>query len=160
MWLLSALVLKICPRLHRRVCNEFGVDREDSRRASIDYVMWLLVITLMQICNGKKQVGKREIQNIQFEEKRNKYWKCNDGTMSCARGDKTLTEKSDAKWNCRGPCQRSSELQLKPPGVSPAEGNPMMGQSHLGKVTGLQIPECLLFLLCPLHLPQLSFSGT
>ena len=37
--------------------------------------MWLLSalswITLMQTCKGKEQVGKREIQNIQFEEKRN-----------------------------------------------------------------------------------------
>ena len=39
-------------------------------------------------------------------------------------------------------------IAIEVPGVSPEEGNPLMGQSRLRKVLGLQTPECLLLLLC------------
>lgn len=34
---------------------------EVSRQPSVDFVMWLLVVTFMQIYNEKEQVGQREI---------------------------------------------------------------------------------------------------
>ena len=39
-----------------------------SRQADIDCVMWLLVITLMQIYNEKQQNGQRNKKDVQFEE--------------------------------------------------------------------------------------------
>lgn len=37
---------------------------------------------------------------------------------------------------------------MEVPGVSQPEGNPLIGESHLGKVAGLQTLEYLLLLLC------------
>lgn len=51
--------------------------------------------------------------------------------------------------HCRGPRQRRSRFQLKVQVSAQQKGiNPLVGQSHLGKATGLQTPECHLFLLC------------
>ena len=43
---------------------------EISRQPSIDSVMWLLVVTLMQIYNDKEQAEQGKIQNVQIEKKR------------------------------------------------------------------------------------------
>jgi hypothetical protein len=43
---------------------------ETSRQPSIDFVIWLLVATVIQIYNVKVQVGQGEIQNMQSEEKK------------------------------------------------------------------------------------------
>lgn len=44
---------------------------EISRKPSVDCVMWLSVITVIQIYNKNKQTGgKQETQNVQFEEKK------------------------------------------------------------------------------------------
>ena len=40
-----------------------------SIQPKIDSVMWLLVITLMQIYDEKEQSGQRETQNVQLEGK-------------------------------------------------------------------------------------------
>lgn len=68
--------------------------------------MWLLVITLRQMYNDKKQAGQREIQNVQFEKRSTS--KCN-GVKSSDQGDKRLKEKSDVKWN-----KRSGEFRTRP----------------------------------------------
>lgn len=44
---------------------------EFSRHFSINCVIWLLVITFMQVYNEKEQVKQREIENVQYKEKRN-----------------------------------------------------------------------------------------
>lgn len=49
---------------------------EISRQSNIDSVLWLLVITFMQIYNEKEQAEQRKTQNLQFEEKRSTK-KCN-----------------------------------------------------------------------------------
>lgn len=43
---------------------------------------------------------------------------------------------------------RGGRVVVEVPGISAPEGNPLMGPSRLGKVTGLQILESLLLLLC------------
>jgi hypothetical protein len=60
--------------------------------STIDYVVWLLIITLMQIYNEKEQAGQREIQNVQFEEK-SRDRKCN-GVKSSVQEDKQVKEKA------------------------------------------------------------------
>jgi hypothetical protein len=40
------------------------------------------MLSIMHIYNEKEQAGQREIQNVQFEEKKNAK-KCNFGTKSC-----------------------------------------------------------------------------
>jgi hypothetical protein len=41
-----------------------------SRQSSINSVTWLDMITLTEIYKQKEQIGQKEIQNVQFEEKR------------------------------------------------------------------------------------------
>lgn len=43
---------------------------ENSRNPDIDCVTWLLVITPYEVLKQKGQLGKKELQNIQFEEKK------------------------------------------------------------------------------------------
>lgn len=52
----------------------------------------------MQTYNEKKQGGQREIQIVQFEEKKSTR-KCNDGAKSYAQGGKKFKERPDGKWN-------------------------------------------------------------
>lgn len=40
------------------------------------------------------------------------------------------------------------QVTIEVPGISLAEENPLMGQSRLGKDTGLQTLECVLLLPC------------
>ena len=44
------------------------------------------------------------------------------------------------------------QAAIEVPGVNPAEGHPLMGQSRLGKDTGLQTLERLLLLLLCLYI--------
>lgn len=46
------------------------LSEEISRQPTIDSATWLLVVTLMQICNKKKLCKQGKIQNAQFEEKK------------------------------------------------------------------------------------------
>lgn len=43
---------------------------EISRQPNIGSVLWLLVVILMQVCRGKEQVEKSEIQNVQVKKKK------------------------------------------------------------------------------------------
>ena len=58
-----------------------------SRQPSIDFVIWLLVITLMQFCKAKGQAGQKDIQNVKFGEKEGTR-KFNVGAKACAERDK------------------------------------------------------------------------
>lgn len=69
-----------------------------SRLASIDHIIWLLVSILAQVCNEREQVGQREVQNVQFVEKKNTR-RCNIGAKSHAKGDKKFKETPDAQEN-------------------------------------------------------------
>lgn len=54
-----------------------------------------MVITLLQVYNEKiKQAGQKEIQNIQYMEKKITR-QCNAGAKACAERDK----KPDEKWS-------------------------------------------------------------
>lgn len=68
-WLLSTCVLRTCLRLNWTKFGTNFFDR-DSKTANIDPIKRSIVITLMQIYNEKEQVGQKEIQNIQFKEKK------------------------------------------------------------------------------------------
>lgn len=68
------------------------------RHSHIDCVLWLLVITHMQIYNGKQQTEQIEIQNVlQLEEKKSTR-ECHVGDNSCAQGDERFKERPDVKW--------------------------------------------------------------
>lgn len=52
--------------------KSFGVisfAEEISRQSTIDSVMWLLVVTVVQIYSEKKQAKQEKLQNRHFEEK-------------------------------------------------------------------------------------------
>ena len=55
--------------------------QEISRQRSINFVMWLLMVTLMQIYNEEEQAEEGKIQNEKFEEKR-RTRKCNRAKTS------------------------------------------------------------------------------
>jgi hypothetical protein len=42
---------------------------EISKQPSIDFVLWLLVFTLMKINNEKEPAEQRKIQNVQIKDK-------------------------------------------------------------------------------------------
>lgn len=42
-----------------------------SGQSNIDSALLLLVVSLMQVCNEKEEVGQKDGQNIQFEEEEN-----------------------------------------------------------------------------------------
>ena len=50
--------------------GQIALAEDISKQTSTDCVMWLLVASLMQICNQKEQAEQGKIQNIQLEEKR------------------------------------------------------------------------------------------
>lgn len=68
---------------------------ETSRQPNINCVVWLLVLTLMQTYNVKKQARQRERQNVQFEEKRSTT-KCS-GAKSSAQGYESLKNTNEIK---------------------------------------------------------------
>lgn len=68
MWLLHA-----CPKSLPGVkfkSNELISLVEISRQFNIESVMWLLVITDMQIYNENDEGGQKETQHVPFEEKK------------------------------------------------------------------------------------------
>lgn len=72
MWMFSYLVYK--KKLTEDKMKKFGFmewTEDISRHPSIDYVLWLLVITLIQIDNKKQQAGQREICGKQSTRKCN-----------------------------------------------------------------------------------------
>lgn len=78
-----------------------------SRQPNIGSTPRLLVITLMQVYNDKKQKGQKGIQNIQFEEKKG-IGKFNVGAVSCA-------EREKEGWN-----KGSGTLRVRPHQDNPA----------------------------------------
>lgn len=54
------------------------------------------MITILHIYNEREQTGWKKMQTIQFKEKRGTR-KCFVGAKSCAKGDKKLKEKPEAK---------------------------------------------------------------
>ena len=80
---------------------------EISRLPNIDSVMWLLVITLMLICNEKEQAGLQEIQNIQFEEKKTNR-KFYVRALVCAERDKEKWNKG--KGDLRARCHPTNSI--------------------------------------------------
>ena len=58
----------------------------------MDFIVWLLAITLMQFYNENEQAGQKETQNVKFEEKQN------NRTRLIPRYEK-LKEKFDVTWN-------------------------------------------------------------
>lgn len=48
-----------------------SMTEEILRQPSIDCVLWLLMVILTQTYKKKEQVGKKEIQCVQFEKKKN-----------------------------------------------------------------------------------------
>lgn len=56
-----------------------------SKELSIDCVVWLLVVSIIQIYNEKDEVGQGKIQNVQFEVKGgSRKW---NGAKSRVQGD-------------------------------------------------------------------------
>lgn len=75
-----------------------GLTEEISRHPSISCVMWLLMITFMQICN--KRISKAEqgkIQSVRFEEKGGTKKYTVKNRSSNVQGDKEFKERLDAK---------------------------------------------------------------
>ena len=54
-----------------------------SRQRLIEFVAWLLLITLKQVCNEKEQVGQKEIQIVVSGEERSTM-KLNAAARACA----------------------------------------------------------------------------
>ena len=55
--------------------------------ANPDSVVLLFIVTLIQVCSEKEQVGQKETQNVQFEEKKSTR-KFNTGAKACAERDR------------------------------------------------------------------------
>jgi hypothetical protein len=53
----------------------------------MECVTWLLVVTLMQIYNEKKQTREKEIENVQFGRKKKKKREIYEA-KSCSKEDK------------------------------------------------------------------------
>jgi hypothetical protein len=59
----------------------------NSRQPRTDSMVWLLVVSVIQIYNEKEQAGQVKIQNVQLEETRS-IRKSNVGAKSHAQRDK------------------------------------------------------------------------
>ena len=68
MWLL--LCLNSLPEAKVKSLGLIPLAEEISKQSSIAFVMWLLVVTLKKIYNGKKQVEEGKLQNVKCEEKK------------------------------------------------------------------------------------------
>ena len=64
MWLLFALVQSL-PEAKEKRLGLIPLSEEISKQPRIDSIVWLLVVTVMNIYNEEKQ------ENIKFEEKKN-----------------------------------------------------------------------------------------
>jgi hypothetical protein len=103
MWLLSAHVKK-----KKNLPEALAEGFQDSLVLTD---VWLLAITLVQVCNEKEQTEQGNIQNAYFEEKR----KCN-GANPSAQGGNKFKEKPDPIWN-----KGSGDLRARPhPAKHPA----------------------------------------
>lgn len=96
-----------------------------SRQSSIDSVRLLLVVSLMQVCNEKEEVGQEDGQNIQFEEEES-IGKFNTGAKACTERDKEVKVRLDLRWD-----KRSGDLRTRgpshPPGRLPTCRNRIKG---------------------------------
>lgn len=86
-----------------------------SRQSSIDSVLLLLVVSLMQICNEKEEVGQKDGQNIQFEEEES-IRKFNIGAKACTERDKEVKVRLDPHWDKRSGHLRTRSLPPTPQG--------------------------------------------
>ena len=68
---------------------------EISKQYNIDFVIWLLVLTLIQIYKEKEQVELGEIRKAQFKEKEGSGKQ--NGAKSCVLRDKEMKEKPSLK---------------------------------------------------------------
>ena len=78
-----------CPKsLPEAKVKSFGLillTEEVSNQLSIYSALWMLVVTLMKICNVKEQAEQGKSQNVNFEEKKNtRKW---DRAKSYVQGD-------------------------------------------------------------------------
>lgn len=80
-----------------------------SRQSSIDSVRLLLVVSLMQVCNEKEEVGQEDGQNRQFEEEES-IGKFNTGAKACTERDKEVKVRLDLHWD-----KRSGDLRTRDP---------------------------------------------
>lgn len=69
---------------------------EISIQFNIDFATWLIVIILKQAYNVNEQMGQRETQNAQFEEKRGMK-KFTVRTKACSERGR-IKERLDLKW--------------------------------------------------------------
>jgi hypothetical protein len=84
-----ALLWPCLKSLPKAIVESFNsVDRRILKQPSIDFVVWLLVLTCMQIFNEKEQAEQEKIENVNLEEKRGTR-ECNRA-KSCAQGDKHI----------------------------------------------------------------------
>lgn len=58
---------------------------------NIGSVVWLLVITLMQVYNINEKLGQKETQNVKFEEKK-RIRTFNVSSKACAEIEKKIEE--------------------------------------------------------------------
>ena len=65
----SVFVPQILPETKLKSCGLMALVEKISSQPNIDYVMWLLVITLMKIYNEKIKQDKKDKQKEKFEEK-------------------------------------------------------------------------------------------
>lgn len=89
-----------CPKNLHEVKLRFGLMKltgEISRQPSIKYLVWFLVITVMQIYNNRRNLDEEKYKTVQFEEKNStrKY----NGVKSSAKGNTVFKEKSNSKWD-------------------------------------------------------------
>ena len=80
--------------------EEFWIPKLAEENSSIDGVVWFLVVTLIWSREENEQARRREIQHVQFEEKRGT--RKSNGAESSAWGDKKFKQKLAADWNKGG----------------------------------------------------------
>lgn len=89
MWLLSALVKKKLSEAKLKNYGLIAFTEDLSKQYNTGYIVCLLVASLIEIYNEKKQVKQGKLQNKQLEKKKN--------TRKC----KQIKEKPDVEWILR-----------------------------------------------------------
>ena len=92
---LSPCLKKNLPEAKLKSFGLIQLAEEISKQYNIDFVMWLLVLTLTQIHKEKEQAELGEIQKAQFKEKEGTgKW---NGAKSCVLRHKGIKEKPAVK---------------------------------------------------------------
>lgn len=63
-------------------------------------MLWMLLITIIQVYNEKGASRKKEIQNVQFDKKMSSR-KFKVGAKACAKNDEKVKERPDPQRNKR-----------------------------------------------------------